>query len=151
MKLRTVLPVLLPLFCFASIGYCGNVTVAPIPAGEAVCPDYQLVVDGQDVPVYACRVSAVPFNQIWPGYQRPLDQTELSGCQRDPGRDQARTTGSGGNQTVKGRDSMITRRSFLQSTAAMAIATTAMPRHLVAADVSPSFELPELGRLTGRN
>ena len=71
--------IVLILFCFTSIGYCGTITVAPIPSGEAACGDYQLFVDGQDVPVYSCRVSAMPFNQIWPGYQRPLDQTELSG------------------------------------------------------------------------
>ena len=62
-----------------SIAYSGNVAVAPMPAEEAACEDYQLKVDGQSVPVYSCRVSAMPFNQIWPGYQRPLDQTELSG------------------------------------------------------------------------
>jgi hypothetical protein len=43
---------------------------------------------------------------------------------------------------------MITRRGFLQSTTAMAMAATAMPRHLLATDLSPSIELPELGRLT---
>ena len=43
------------------------------------CPiAYQLQVNGTPVPVYACRVSAVPFNQVWPGYQRPLDQTEMA-------------------------------------------------------------------------
>jgi hypothetical protein len=53
--------------------------VAPAPAGEELCSDYDLTVAGQAVPVYSCRVSAVPFDQVWPGYQRPLDQTELAG------------------------------------------------------------------------
>ena len=51
----------------------------PAPADEPVSEHYELRVDGQAVPVHACRVSAVPFNQVWPGYQRPLDQTELAG------------------------------------------------------------------------
>ncbi|MBI5832391.1 MAG: hypothetical protein HZB16_08810 [Armatimonadetes bacterium] len=53
--------------------------IAPAPAEEALSEFYALRVDGQAVPVYACRVSAQPFNQVWPGYQRPLDQTELAG------------------------------------------------------------------------
>lgn len=50
----------------------------PAPAGEALCEFYSLAVNGQPVAVHACRVSAMPFNQVWPGYQRPLDQTELA-------------------------------------------------------------------------
>ncbi len=61
--------------------YAGGTGIVswPAPAGEALCEHYELQVNGQVVPVYACRVSAVPFNQVWPGYQRPLDQTELAG------------------------------------------------------------------------
>jgi len=49
------------------------------PPAEQLFQDYTLRVNGRAVPVYACRVSAMPFNQVWPGYQRPLDQTELAG------------------------------------------------------------------------
>lgn len=54
-------------------------TITAAPSGEARFEGYRLRVDGAEVPLYACRVSAMPFNQVWPGYQRPLDQTELAG------------------------------------------------------------------------
>ncbi|MEK6796630.1 MAG: LamG domain-containing protein, partial [Spirochaetota bacterium] len=54
-------------------------TLYSMPAGQPVFDGYQLKIDGQPVPIYACRVSAVPFNQWFPGYQRPLEQTELAG------------------------------------------------------------------------
>jgi hypothetical protein len=57
----------------------GEVVSWAAPAGEKLFEDYTLRVNGQAVPVYACRVSAMPFNQRWAGYQRPLDQTELAG------------------------------------------------------------------------
>ena len=57
----------------------GGVVSWAAPAGEKLFEDYTLRVNGQAVPVYSCRVSAMPFNQVWPGYQRPLDQTELAG------------------------------------------------------------------------
>ena len=34
--------------------------------------------NGEKIEVYSCDVSAVPFNQVWPGYQRPENQTEKS-------------------------------------------------------------------------
>ena len=55
------------------------VVAAPAPAGEELSNDYNLTVGGRPVSVYSCRVSAIPFDQVWPGYQRPLDQTELAG------------------------------------------------------------------------
>ena len=46
------------------------------PAGYPLSALYTVIADGQNVPVRRCRVSAVPLNQVWPGYQRPIDQTE---------------------------------------------------------------------------
>ena len=40
--------------------------------------DYKVWINGEECQVRACRVSAVPFNRIWPGRRRPLDQLELS-------------------------------------------------------------------------
>lgn len=31
---------------------------------------------GEKIGVYGCDVSAFPLNQVWPGYQRPFEQTE---------------------------------------------------------------------------
>src|SRR5271157_3515454 len=73
-------PILAALLGGATPGQAAApVTVWPAPVGEKLCEDYELRVNGQPVPVCACRVSAVPFNQVWPGYQRPLDQTEIAG------------------------------------------------------------------------
>lgn len=40
--------------------------------------DYSVTINGQECPVRACRVSAIPFNRTWPGKQRDLSQTELA-------------------------------------------------------------------------
>jgi hypothetical protein len=54
------------------------VVIYQAPAGEPLSNDFELRVGSQKVPVYPCRVSAMPFNQVWPGYQRPKDQTEIA-------------------------------------------------------------------------
>ena len=56
-----------------------RVTIWPAPAEEKLSEDYTLRINGKPVSVYSCRVSAVPLNQVWPGYQRPKDQTDLAG------------------------------------------------------------------------
>lgn len=50
----------------------------PVPAGEPVSADFDIKLNGQSVKAYTARVSAIPFNRVWPGKQRPVDQTELA-------------------------------------------------------------------------
>ena len=57
---------------------CSQVVVYPGPAGEEASSDFTVKVDGKAVFVYQARVSAFPENQVWPGYQRPIEQTEQS-------------------------------------------------------------------------
>jgi hypothetical protein len=40
--------------------------------------DYTLTVNGHPMFVHQARVSSHPLNQVWPGYRRPLEQTELT-------------------------------------------------------------------------
>ena len=41
--------------------------------------DYSVAVDGTEIEVRDIRVSAYPINQLYQGYQRPLEQTEIAG------------------------------------------------------------------------
>ncbi len=43
-----------------------------------VSEEYKVFINGEEVPVYTCRISAYPFNIWWPGHQRPVDQTEIA-------------------------------------------------------------------------
>ena len=55
-----------------------DVKIYPPPGEEDASEDYDVSVNGESVFVYKARVSAVPHNQVWPGYQRPLNQTEMA-------------------------------------------------------------------------
>ncbi|TSA31831.1 MAG: hypothetical protein D4R64_17235 [Porphyromonadaceae bacterium] len=48
------------------------------PGPEKKSDDFEMFVNNKPVFVYEARVSKYPINQIWPGYQRPLDQTEIA-------------------------------------------------------------------------
>lgn len=56
----------------------GNVRVFDAPVEELPSTDYAVTVGGQPVFVHQARVSGQPINQVWPGYQRPVEQTELA-------------------------------------------------------------------------
>ena len=67
------------LACAGAAASADAPTIWAAPAGESICADYTLTLNGRPAPVHECRVSAVPLNQVWPGYQRPIDQTETAG------------------------------------------------------------------------
>ena len=51
--------------------------VYPVIQNETVCHDYSVKINGEPVELNSARVSAIPFNRRWPGYQRDINQTEL--------------------------------------------------------------------------
>ena len=38
--------------------------------------DYKVYLGGEEIEVYACRISKYPFNTWWPGHQRSIEQTD---------------------------------------------------------------------------
>ena len=56
-----------------------GVKLYPAPQGENKFENCALKIDGKNVDVYECNVSKYPINQVWPGYQRPIEQTEKAG------------------------------------------------------------------------
>jgi len=60
---------------------CSNqskIILYPAPEKEKKSDDFEMFINDKPVFVYEARVSKYPINQIWPGYQRPLDQTEIA-------------------------------------------------------------------------
>ena len=54
-----------------------NYTKSPFTYTEPLSCDYKVTVNGTQIPVYTCRISQNPINSHYPGYQRPINQTEL--------------------------------------------------------------------------
>ncbi len=52
-------------------------TKSSFPCAVPNSKDYKVFVNGQEVPVYTCRISAYPFNTWWPNHQRSFDQSEI--------------------------------------------------------------------------
>ncbi len=75
--MRILILALLGLFLFASDAF-SRIVLYPIPEGEPVSKEYKVKINGKILQVYQTRVSAAPINQVWPGYQRPIEQTELA-------------------------------------------------------------------------
>ncbi len=43
---------------------------------EKISSEFKVTCGDRELGVYSCDVSAAPINQVWPGYQRPFEQTE---------------------------------------------------------------------------
>lgn len=53
-------------------------TLYPHPENEPVSAVHSVTVGGVSAPCMEARVSAVPYNRVWPGFQRGKDQTEMA-------------------------------------------------------------------------
>ena len=68
------------IMCFLHVTFLsgGMIGRTGWPVEEEPATDYTLTINGQPLFAHRARVSAQPFNQWWPGYQRPLEQTEIA-------------------------------------------------------------------------
>ena len=76
-KMRNCL--LIAIYCLMIISCQESKTILyDSPGQEDLSGDFELFVDNNAVCIYQARVSKFPVNQIWPGFQRPLGQTEIA-------------------------------------------------------------------------
>lgn len=61
-----------------SCGFRSKTILYTAPETEPKSGDFEMLVDGKPAFVYQARVSRLPVNQVWPGYQRPVSQTEIA-------------------------------------------------------------------------
>ena len=71
---------MLLIMCLSLASACqrSNSVLYDAPEQEKKSDDFEMFVDTKPVFIYQARVSKFPINQIWPGYQRPLNQTEIA-------------------------------------------------------------------------
>ena len=49
-----------------------------LPAGELSVTTFETFIQGEKTAPWYCRVSAMPYTTVWPGGQRPIEQTVLA-------------------------------------------------------------------------
>ena len=54
------------------------ISVTKNPVTHDICDNYVITVNGMKVNAVKVRVSAMPFNRLWPGKQRSTEQTEFA-------------------------------------------------------------------------
>lgn len=60
---------------FSYSKFVHHYTKSDFPYVRPTSGEYSVRVNGEEVPVYTCRISRYPFNTVWPGHQRPFDQS----------------------------------------------------------------------------
>ncbi len=63
------------MFTFSNFKHEWEKSIFPCDVPKS--KDYKVFVNGQEVSVYTCRISAYPFNTWWPGHQRSVNQSEI--------------------------------------------------------------------------
>ena len=53
------------------------ITFVEYPIASEISDSYEITVNGKRAHAIKTRVSAMPFNRLWPGKQRSLEQTEF--------------------------------------------------------------------------
>ena len=48
------------------------------PQGEITVTQFKVSINGEPTVPWYCRVSAMPYNTVWPGFQRPIEQSEVA-------------------------------------------------------------------------
>ena len=54
------------------------ITFVEYPIASEISDSYEITVNGKRGHAVKTRVSAMPFNRLWPGKQRSLEQTEFA-------------------------------------------------------------------------